>query len=817
MIVSIHRTRERSKSKGLVVLAVFLGLTCSLLPSLVLAQTQSHPLSEITPMDVNFNLIGMNITNVNYIFFGNGSIDTYLYRSSTGILGLTNSLLVSNWVNASSFNASNQICLGGVCKSSWPSSLVGGSGTATQVAFWSASDTLSSDSNLYWDNTNKGLGIGTSTIASGTKLNVSGGNVSIDSNTLFVDSTNDRVGIGTTAPASKLHISTSGSSTVINASNGTVNTGLYIGTLAGGQAGASIGTDSDHQFRLFTVGIDRLTIDTSGKVGIGTTSPVKTLDVVGDINATGIYYAGSSGIQLTNTTGYLKTAALDAAILSTPMSSDLDMNSYNITKADYVFFGTDNGINLYRSAADILKTDDSFIVAGDWLNGTSINASNQICLGGICKTTWPAGTVTSVTATGGLTGNPNPITSSGSIWIASEGVNETHLASSVAGNGLTGGAGSALAVGAGTAISIAADSVSVSYNTTAMTTDANSKLTLTDAYMTGSAYDSRFLNVGESHTHAAGDITSGTLSNARLNSNLAWINNSQIWTAAQTSMTINSLILGGNMDANSKSITAADWMNATNLNASTAIYGQTIYEGGTALSSKYGSSSHTHDAANITSGTLSNVRLDTNIYWINSSTGLSASNISSGNLAIARMPTGGAWSLTSDLNINSNTLVVDQDASRVGIGTAAPSTALDVSGGDIEINDGAATGTNKIKGNRIFYAGDETEVTTTSTSYTLKKQFTAIFDDTYGIKPTYVNVIAMLKNSDGNQTSLNVTLLGCASNLNWNTTSTTYTLIKGSIDVSACGNGNYTTNIYLKTNSSTGTAYNNVIEFYLVG
>ncbi|MBX7153317.1 MAG: hypothetical protein K1X91_00025 [Bacteriodetes bacterium] len=38
---------------------------------------------------------------------------------------------------------------------------VSGSGTATQVAFWSTSSALSSSSNLYWDNTNSRLGIGT--------------------------------------------------------------------------------------------------------------------------------------------------------------------------------------------------------------------------------------------------------------------------------------------------------------------------------------------------------------------------------------------------------------------------------------------------------------------------------------------------------------------------------------------------------------------------------------------------------------------------------------------------------------------------------
>jgi hypothetical protein len=38
---------------------------------------------------------------------------------------------------------------------------VSGSGTATRVAFWSAASTLTSSANLFWDNTNARLGIGT--------------------------------------------------------------------------------------------------------------------------------------------------------------------------------------------------------------------------------------------------------------------------------------------------------------------------------------------------------------------------------------------------------------------------------------------------------------------------------------------------------------------------------------------------------------------------------------------------------------------------------------------------------------------------------
>lgn len=46
-------------------------------------------------------------------------------------------------------------------KTAAAANLVSGSGTATQVAFWSTSNDLSSTSNLYWDNINTSLGIGT--------------------------------------------------------------------------------------------------------------------------------------------------------------------------------------------------------------------------------------------------------------------------------------------------------------------------------------------------------------------------------------------------------------------------------------------------------------------------------------------------------------------------------------------------------------------------------------------------------------------------------------------------------------------------------
>jgi len=135
--------------------------------------------------------------------------------------------------------------------------------------------------------------------------------------------------------------------------------------------------------------------------------------------------------------------------------------------------------------------------------------------------------------------------------------------------------------------------------------------------------------------------------------------------------------------------------------------------------------------------------------------------------------------------------------------------------GNISINSEAATGTNVIKGLRVFYAGDETQVSTTSTTPELKKQFTSVFDSSYGIKPRYINVIARIWNGvSGSTTYLNVTLEGC-NGITLSATSTSATVVKGSISVGSCPDGLYPAKVYLYTTSG-GTAYNDVIEFYYV-
>ena len=145
---------------------------------------------------------------------------------------------------------------------------VKGTGTATRVAFWSASDTITSDADLYWDNTNKRLGIGVSSPAALLEINGTG-------DAIRVESTNTGAG---GAQIDLLHYSTSPADDDTMAY---INMGGYYNTTPSQAYFSSIRTVATDisarqgELTFWTVNTtlqQRMVIDTDGNVGIGATA-----------------------------------------------------------------------------------------------------------------------------------------------------------------------------------------------------------------------------------------------------------------------------------------------------------------------------------------------------------------------------------------------------------------------------------------------------------------------------------------------------------------------------------------------------------------
>jgi len=164
------------------------------------------------------------------------------------------------------------------------------------------------------DAANNRVGIGTTSPSS--TLDVVGdaeitGNLTVDTDTLYVDATNNRVGIGDTSPVARMQVSRLGgavSSTpslhgnttvVVSSGNGTTAAGAYLAFLGGNGASGGVtfsDTDAaeigalfyfhtDDSMRFTTNGTassERMRIDSSGRVGIGTPTPTEALDVNSD-------------------------------------------------------------------------------------------------------------------------------------------------------------------------------------------------------------------------------------------------------------------------------------------------------------------------------------------------------------------------------------------------------------------------------------------------------------------------------------------------------------------------------------------------------
>ena len=207
-----------------------------------------------------------------------------------------------------------------------------------------------------------------------------------NANMLFVDGGNDRVGIGTASPDGSLHIMSASAGTVdAHASadelvvEGSANAGINILSGNSSEGGIFFGDDGDNDIGrirydhsnnsldFFVNAAERMTIDSSGVVHIGTTIPYTAgdystkLDEYGRIFLSSDVTGGGDRITFANPNGTVGTIRIDGSSTAYNTSSDYRLKE----NVDYTWDATTRLKQLkparFNFIADDTKTVDGFL------------------------------------------------------------------------------------------------------------------------------------------------------------------------------------------------------------------------------------------------------------------------------------------------------------------------------------------------------------------------------------------------------------------------------------------------------------------------
>ena len=219
-----------------------------------------------------------------------------------------------------------------------------------------------------------------------TALTGGTGDLNWDSGTLFVDSSANRVGIGTNSPSNTLHVNSSSTDVAKFAS-----TGAYtFVTLDNATRNWALSTGSTFDIYDRTAASTRMSISSSGNVGIGTTAPADKLHVEGNIylgaSSRTIYTGGSANLSLQTNTG--QTIFLRSNGASEIMRLDSSGNLLvGTTNTDPTFNRVD-GMNISSSHAIFSRGGASWDLGRNSTSGVHIsfytdNGSARVSAGNI--------------------------------------------------------------------------------------------------------------------------------------------------------------------------------------------------------------------------------------------------------------------------------------------------------------------------------------------------------------------------------------------------------------------------------------------------
>lgn len=106
--------------------------------------------------------------------------------------------------------------------------------------------------------------------------------INVDAGTLVVDAATGRVGIGTSSPLEPLHVENINADLLLRSTSNTGNSRVFFGDPSSNVAGQLLYAHNGNFLAIVTNGGEKVRINSTGNVGIGTTAPTNLLDVNAD-------------------------------------------------------------------------------------------------------------------------------------------------------------------------------------------------------------------------------------------------------------------------------------------------------------------------------------------------------------------------------------------------------------------------------------------------------------------------------------------------------------------------------------------------------